>query len=490
MRVNREMGWELREKLAEFKRTGKHVIVFVDHLNIDGYHFASVADRIVMDPSGGMTLEGYLLGRTYLKGIMDRVGLGFDEWRFFKYKSAYEGYSRTTMSDADREQRQRLVDEYYRLARDEICGSRGIDTAEFDRMVNDEMLILPDDAMRLGLVDSVGRTDKMGDVIKGLEGSPKPIVGPGALARFQLPKDNHWGEPPRVAVIYARGAVAMDHGMNARGLVGMIDGAADNPKIRAVVLRVETPGGYGLAADHITEAVKRCKKKKPVIVSQGFVCASAGYNISSFADTIVAAPNTITGSIGVIGGWLYNKGIKEMIGMSTDHVKAGKHADLNMGIRLPLFGLFVPDRNLDEDERAEIERAIKLHYKDFVESVAEGRGRSVEEIEPIAQGRVWSGRDGSENGLVDVLGGLDRAIAIAKEKAGIPAEREICIVELPKPGLFDISKFMPKLPFPLFTEKNEVFLDYLRLLAENNGKPLQMMPVEDLLMVPGLDKQR
>ncbi|UCF05146.1 MAG: signal peptide peptidase SppA [bacterium] len=491
MRINREMGWELREKLAEFKRAGKHTIVFADGLDIDGYHLASVADRIVMDPSVGMILEGYLLGRTYLKGTMEKVGLGFDEWRFFTYKSAYEGYSRKTMSDADREQRQRLVDEYYRLARSEICESRGIDTAEFDRLVNDEMLILPDDALRLGLVDSLGRKEDMRDVIKGLEGSPKATVNPGALARYLLPKDNRWGEAPRVAVIYAHGAVAMDYGMNARNLVKTIDGATNDPTIRAVVLRVETPGGSGLAADLITDAVKRCKKKKPVIVSQGFVAASAGYNISSFADTIVAAPNTITGSIGVIGGWLYNKGIKEMIGMSTDHVKAGEHADLNMGIRLPLIGLHVPDRNLDAEERAKVEGYIRHYYREFVESVAEGRGLGVEEIESIAQGRVWSGRDGKANGLVDLLGGLDRAISIAKEKAGIPEERMIRLVELPKPGLFNVAKLMPKPSIPLYsTERGDAFLDYLRLLAEHNGRPLQMMPVEDLPMIPGLEKQR
>lgn len=486
MRMSWEMAWELREKLKDFKSTGKHVVVFTDGVSITGYHFVSIADKIVLDPIGFITLEGFLLGRTYLKGTLEKLGIGFDEWRFFKYKSAVESLSRERMSEADREQLQKLIDDHYRLAKSDICEARKITPEDFDRLVDEEAFFLAQDALEKGLVDTLGRWDSVTDVVKSLEGKEKTLVNPRSMASFQLPKDSYWGEEPQIAVIYALGVCAMDEGIKARKLVKDVESAKENSKVKAVVLRVDSPGGDAMASDIIAEALRKCKEEKPVIVSQGFVAASGGYWLSMYADTIVAAPNTITGSIGVIGGWVYNKGLKERLGMSTDFVKAGKHADLGFGFRLPFIGLSLPDRNLDEEERAKVEHSVKSLYKEFVGKVASGRKKEYDEIESIAQGRIWSGYDGKENGLVDVLGGLETAIMIAKEKAGIPEDQKVRIVELPKPGLFDLNMFRPKLlglfgaEYPKDAFVEDAFIKHLRFRLKHNGQPLPILPLEDV----------
>ncbi|MDI6765834.1 MAG: signal peptide peptidase SppA [Bacteroidota bacterium] len=478
MSANREMLWEIREQLKDFKSIGKRVVMFVDRPDIDVYHFASIADKIVMDPTGNMTLEGYIMGRTYLKGTLAKLGLGFDEWRFFKYKSAVESYSRDKMSDADREQRQKLVDDYYKLAKSDICEGRKISPERFDQLVDDVVFLLPGNAIKEGLVDTVGRWETVKEMIKKLEGEEKCMVGSGSLTMFQLPKDNYWGEKPRIAVVYALGACAMDEGITARKLVKDVEAVTNDTRVKAVVLRVDSPGGDGMASDYIAEALKKCKEKKPVIVSQGYVAASGGYWLSMYGDTIVAAPNTITGSIGVIGGWIYNKGLKDSLGMTTDHVKVGKHADLGFGFTLPFLGVGVPDRNFNEEERQRMETFIKIFYKEFVGKVAAGRKKNYDDIEQIAQGRVWSGNDGKENGLVDVLGGLETAIQIAKERAGICPKMDVTIVEYPEKGLFDMSAFMPKL-LPFSVEDDPV-LQHIRFRLKHNGQPMPILPMDEM----------
>jgi protease-4 len=226
--------------------------------------------------------------------------------------------------------------------------------------------------------------------------------------------------------------------------------------------------------------LRKAKKNKPVIVSQGAVAASGGYWLSMYADTIVAAPNTITGSIGVIGGWLYNKELKEKLGMTTDLVKAGAHADLGFGFTLPLLGVGLPDRNLNENERAKAELAIKAFYKEFVGKVATGRRTTKDKIESIAEGRVWSGTDGKTVGLVDQLGGLEVAIQIAKHKAGIAPGDEVEIVEMPKPGWIDLSSFIPRLVGIEAGIQDDPLIQQLKFRLQHNGLPLPMMPLDEL----------
>jgi protease-4 len=509
MEASREVAWEVREKLRDFKSSGKHVVVFLENGSIDAYHFASVADKIVLDPTGILTFEGYMMGRTYLKGMLAKMGLTFEEWRFFTYKSADEVLARDGMSEADREQRQRLVDEYYSLAKSDICGSGRMTAGEFDRLVNDQPILLPQEALAMGLVDTLARAEAFQDIIKTLEGGKKTLAKPGSLGLaaaslegYGAAYDGTWGDLPQIALIYAIGPCAMETGIKARALTKAIEGVTKNPRIKAVVFRADSPGGDGMASDIVAEALKKCAEKKPVMVTQGAVAASGGYWISMYGDKIVAAPQTITGSIGVIGGWLYNTGLKDKLGMTTDFVKAGSHADLGFGMTLPLIGATVPDRNLDQQEYALMERSIKSFYKEFVGKVAVGRKMTSEDVDKVGQGRVWPGVDGRQNGLVDELGGLETALMLAKEQAGLARDAQVKLVELPQPELFNFGIFSPKListaarvgaagllgvPAEALLRGSkpgaDPVIDYLKFRLEHNGKPLPMLPSEDLELI-------
>ena len=484
MDVNREKLWEVREKLKDFKSSGKKVVVFIDRGSIDLYHFASVADKIVMDPVGMVMLEGYLAGKTYLKGTLEKIGLGFDEWRYFKYKSANEVLSRDKMSDADREQLQEIVNDWYSIAKNDICESRKFSAEKFDSLVNTQVLFLASDAKDAGLVDEIGRWDRVKEIVKFITNDDDGFKNVGSLSSFHTPYDSRWSEPPTIAVIYAIGVCAMDEGIKARSLVKVFEDAVNNPQIKAIVLRIDSPGGDAVASDYIAQAMKNAKGKKPIIVSQGYVAGSGGYWLSMYADTIVAAPGTITGSIGVIGGWVYNKNLKETLGMSTDYVKAGEHADLGFGFRLPLIGLSVPDRNLTMEEHNRMEYSIKTMYKEFVNKVSEGRSLSNEAVDSVGQGRVWSGMDGKENGLVDILGGMETAISVAKERAGLSEGQEVTILEIPKKGLFDFSSLMPKF-FGVETRAAiDPSIEQIKFRLDHNGEAIPMLPLEDTYTVP------
>ena len=470
------MLWEIREKLKEVKSYGKKVYVYIDRAGMDLYHFASVADKIVLDPMGTISLEGYLMGRTFLKGTLDMVGIGFHELRYFKYKSAAESYAREDFSEADREQRQRLVDENYKLAQRDICEGRKFSINYFDKLVDSSWIFLPEDAIKLKLADTLARWNDISEVIKKYERENKSLISAGSLDEFTLPND-YWGSKPKVAVIYAIGGTSMDDGIKARSLVTYVEAAMNSSNVKAIVLRVDSPGGDALAADLIAEVLRKGKGKKPVIVSQGYVAASGGYWLSMYADTIVAAPNTITGSVGVIGSFMFNKTLKQDLGLSTDFVKKGKFADLGFGATLPLIGISLPDRDFTDEELKMAETGIKTLYKGFVDKVAMGRNKSFNEIEQIAQGRVWTGTDGLKNGLVDVLGGLDTAIKIALQKSGL-TNREYEIIELPEPEWFNINALLPS--FLRIEQKiaEDPFIRDLKFRLQYNGIPMPLLPID------------
>lgn len=481
LEISREMIWELREKLKDFRSAGKHVVVYIDRTGINGYHLASAADKIVIDPQGMIALEGYLFGRNYYKGTFERFGIGFTELRYFKFKSASETFSRTNMSEADSIQWQEIINDFYSTAKNDICEGRKISPEKFDSLVN-SYIYLPDEAVKLGLADVKGRWDEIKDVIKDLEGGSKNFVDPNSLEFFKLPSDNYWGEKPKIAVIYAAGVCAMDEGINARSLVKDVEAASENSNIKGVVFRVESPGGDALASDLVAEALRKCSRKKPVIVTQGGVAGSGGYWLSMYGNTILASPNTITGSIGVIGGWYYNKGLKEMLGISTDYVKYGDRAELGFGFSLPLIGAVLPDRDLFEDEKQRAGEIINIMYRDFVRKVSAGRKMSESKVNEIGQGRIWSGKGGLENGLVDKLGGLYDAINIAAEKANLK-KGEYELVEYPKPSLIDFGLIAPRLiGIDVEPEKNQVIED-LKFRFKNNGRPLPLLPVNSIEII-------
>ncbi len=474
--INKEMYWELREKLREIKSYGKKVYIYIDRAGMDEYHFASIADKIVLDPMGTISLEGFLMGRTFFKGSLEMLGLGFRELRYFKYKSAAESYAREDFSEADREQRQKLVNDNYYLAQRDICEGRNFSPSYFDKLVDSTYIFLPDEAVKLKLVDTLARWSDIGDIIKKYERENKSLISASSLEEFNLP-DDYWGSKPKIAVIYAIGGTSMDDGIKARSLVKYVGAAMKSNNVKAIVLRVDSPGGDALAADLIAEVLRKGKGKKPIIVSQGYVAASGGYWLSMFADTIVAAPNTITGSIGVIGSFMFNKTLKQDLGLSVDHVQKGKFANLGFGATLPLIGISLPDRDFSDEELKMAEKGIKTLYNGFVNKVALGRKKSFDDIEKIAQGRVWSGSDGLRNGLVDVLGGLDAAIKIALQKTGL-TNKEYEIIEMPEPEWFDLHAFLPS--FLRIEQKivEDPFIRDLKFRLQYNGLPMPLLPLD------------
>ncbi|MGA2298747.1 MAG: signal peptide peptidase SppA, partial [FCB group bacterium] len=481
--TDNEILWEIREKLKDFRSTGKKVIIFMERCGIKEYHLSSVADKIIIDPQGAIRLEGYLLGRSFYKSLLAKIGVGFEEIRLFKYKSAVENFARDKMSEADREQRQALVDAWYETAKTEICNSRGFSPSVFDSLVNGEIAYFPSDAIQKKLVDTTGRWVNAEDIAKKFD-KIDGFVESSYLKKENEPFDDKWGEAQKfIAVIYAVGECDMEQGIHARKLVEDVKKAAENNNIKAIVLRVDSPGGDAMASDYIADVVRAYKDKKPIIVSQGFVAASGGYWLSMDAKKIVAAPMTITGSIGVISGWFYDKGMKDSLGISTDFVKVGKYADLGYPFQLPLIGIGLPVRDLNDDERGKMENSIKTLYKDFVGKVAAGRNMKPEDVDKIAQGRVWSGVDAKKIGLVDELGGLEKAIQMAKEAAGIPKDGEIDIVEYPKRGFLDFSALLSQL-FSFNLQAIDNTMDNLKFRLVNNGVPMPVLPMDYQDYVP------
>ena len=474
LRISPALGWELREKLRQIRAGGKRIVVYIDRVDISGYHWVSVADHLVLDPAGAIGLQGYVAGHTYFKDALDKLGIGFDEWRLFPYKSATEVYVRRDMSEGEREQLTTLLDDWYALARRDISTARELAPEQFDRLVEDTAFFLPQEALDAGLVDRLGRWSKIDPIVED-----HPVV---AAHSYTRPADRRWGQRKRIAIVYALGVCAMDTGMGARRLVGEIASAC--AAADAVVLRVDSPGGDILPSALVADAVLQCRERKPVIVSQGYLAASGGYMISLPGDAIVTAPNTITGSIGVIAGWAYNTGIKEKLGLSTSRVQVGRHADLSFGMTLPLLGLRLPDRTLTEDESARMERTIRSLYADFVAKVASSRHIEPDSVEVVAQGRVWSGQRAVQLGLADQIGGLEVAIALAKEKIGLSADETVELMERPRPKLFSSALFRPRLLGLAAQPTPE--LDYLQFRLQHNGLPLLLVPANHVPSPVGL----
>ncbi len=489
--LDRETAAELRAELVRFKAAGKKVVAFMDRADINLYHLATVADRIVMDPLATLELAGFAVSGGFFKGTLEKLGIGFQELRFFTYKSGNESLSRDSFSETDRLQYGEYIQDVYRAVKDEIVAARGISAEVFEKTMNDDYLMTAAEAVERKLVDSVGRWEDLKVAVGGLEGTQKTFVrrgfgdsGAGPIDVLAVPMVDEysrdiWGEPPKIAVVYAIGATSMEDGMYAREVAEDIERACADPAVRAIVLRVNSPGGDPIAADYVAEAVKKAKKKKPVVVSMGAVAGSGGYWVSMYGSHIVASPVTLTGSIGVIGAWFYDNGFEGSLGVTKDVIRIGKHADLKTGFILP-------HRALTEEEIGRFKNVILAMYDQFKSKAAEGRGKTPEEIEKIAQGRIWSGTDALGIGLVDSLGGLSDAIRRAAELAQISPEEEIGVFEYVQTDfLSSIAAYIPGLSEKLqggalaLTEEITAALEDVSFRLERNGLPLPMMPLGD-----------
>jgi len=446
--ANVAMIWELRQKLADLRARGKKVVVYVDNASVGTFYLASVADRIVMDPMGIVTFPGVQISRTYLKGTLDKLGIGFDEWRWYKYKSAMETFSRTNMSPADREQNQALVDAAYAELKAGFVSAGRVRADAFDSVVNDSPVLTARRLKDIGWVDVLGRPDSLKTAARSLGPKKASLVSPGTLAEIRWQPDEEWGPRPEIALVYQIGECAMDEGIKARPTSKQLAKYRKDPGIKAVVVRVDSPGGDALASDLVADEIRAMHrttpkaKAKPVIVSQGRVAASGGYWISMDADTIYSTPLSVTASIGVIGGWAWNEGFGKKTGFTSDHVQRGQSADLLGGIRIPLLGANLPERNLTDKERDQIHALFDDFYSGFVTKVATARHLPEPRVRELGEGHVVLGREAQATGLVDRMGSLTDAMEAAKRAAGIKPGRKVRVVEYPKPGLFKLPKFL------------------------------------------------
>jgi len=391
-----------------------------------------------------------------------------------KYKSYFEGYARESMSDPEYEQLQTFVDDWYETVRGEICESRGFSNDQFDRLVDSVVFFLPDQALEFNLVDTLARWSDAGKIVR--ETMQRNIRGLASSKTYgRAMASRTWGAKPQIAIVYGLGVCAMNSGIRARALGRVFKWLSKNDRVKAVVFRVDSPGGDGMASDVVAEALRECAQNKPVIVSQGSVAASGGYWLSMYADTILAGPFTLTGSIGVIGGWIYDNGIGQKAGISYDYAARGKHVDLLAGISLPFINLNLPGRNLTDDERKEAEKRILAVYEDFLKRVSDGRNLPLDSVRSIAAGRDWSGIDAEQNGLIDGFGGLVDAIALARSMTSLKPGDETEFLEIPQyRGLFDMGHLIDK-QLPINIETDPLY-QYLRLYSEDPWRPLFMLP--------------
>ena len=412
-------GWattqELRNALAKFKEeSGKFVYVYSDSYSQKSYYLATVADRIFLNPSGMVEFTGIAAEAMFIKDMLDKLDVKVDLIRpnSNAFKSAGEMYTMNKMSEANREQIRTYIKSIWDEVLPQMSEARGISVDSLNYLADNLSAFMADDAFSAGLVDELGFENDVKELMVEQIEKVKSVSKLHFVGVSGYPV-NKKSVGNKIAVVYAEGEVqtgkGYDVGVYSTNMVKALDEAADDDNVQAIVLRVNSPGGAVLASEAITDAVVRAKEKKPLIVSMGDLAASAGYEISCYADYIVAQPTTITGSIGVfamlpeIGTMLKNK-----IGLTFDTVNTNRNSSA-LSVMRPL----------STESRALMQKNVEDFYKIFIGRVAEGRGLDVNYVDSIARGRVWTGRDALALGLVDTLGGIDVALAIAADRAGI-----------------------------------------------------------------------
>jgi protease-4 len=476
--ADREVVWELRTALEDFKKTGKKICAYISDADFTLYYLASVADAIVIDEQGGLSLLGYTWGRPYAQHALEKLGVGVRELRYLEYKSASETYTRDSISPADKIQYGAYLDDVFAVTRDTLMKARSWSAEEFDAIINNEYLYSARSAVARHLADRAGRAEAVssfvlyGDSSTALMGYKNRAYSAGSVS----------GRAPRIAVINASGQTDLQRGMAARSLSRTIKEVSEKSAVKAMVIRINSPGGAADAADYIDEAIRYAKKNIPVVVSMGSVAASGGYWASMNANQIMAGPFTLTGSIGVIGSWFYDNGINSKLGLTIDVLKKGDHADMSSGVILP-------HRDLSPDEEERYKTYILDLYHEFTEKVAAGRNMSLEDVEAVAQGRVYSGQGALDAGLIDSIGGLADALQAARNLAGIPEKKQVRYEEYPRPRSMDkwIQRLFSQFTVPESTSSLSMLTDIMipeSLLEDmfyritQNGQVMPILPFE------------
>lgn len=443
--------FDIREALVDFKESEKWIVCYAETMGQGTYYVASAADEIYLYPEGDLSFFGLSAEMMYFKGLLEKLDIEMQVLRGpnNKYKSAVEPFIHDEMSGPAEEQMSELLADVWDIMLDGISRSRNISVAELNRIADNMEIILPSDAVQHGLVDGLKYEDQVDDILReklGMvavvdaegeddedddddeSGSDEDIefvdLGKYRNAFVKDESDSSDYKSDKIAVVYAVGGIESGEGddqtIGSERIAGALRDARLDDKVKAVVLRVNSPGGSALASDVIWRETKLIKEAgKPLVVSMGDLAASGGYYISCAADKIFANENTITGSIGVFGMLPnFEQFYNEKLGITFDRVKTNEHADLNS-----------TNKKLDPVQDSVINVAITRIYNRFLQIVAEGRDMSMADVDSVARGRVWSGIDAQEIGLVDEIGNLDAAIAEAAELADMGAYR---LRELPR----------------------------------------------------------
>ena len=418
---------ELRDAILDFRKSGKRVVAFLEYGGDREYYLASAADRVFLLPSSPLDLSGVASYEVFLRGAFDKVGAYPDFLHVGEYKSAANQLTEKGFTPEHREMTESLNrDMYDQLVRG-IAQSRKKSEQDI-RAILDQGPFVPDEALRLGLVDDLAYEDQLAEREPGIGEDDTDRVDGRSYQRI-TPASVGFRPRSRIAVLYAVGTITSGRStfdplngttLGSDTIVEQIREARDDDSIKAIVLRVDSPGGSAVASDVIWRELMVTRKEdddRPLVVSMSDLAASGGYYIAMAAHSIVAQPATITGSIGVVGGKIAIGGALNKIGVNSETVVSGANA----GINSP-FAPFTPP------QRTKLQEIMQTIYDDFVEKAAESRMTSREQIHAVAQGRVWTGQQARERGLVDALGGLDTAVAIAKERAKIPVDEDVELV--------------------------------------------------------------
>jgi protease-4 len=394
------------------------VVVYADRLGTEELLLASVASHIVMPEAGSVFLVGLRAESFFLKGLLDRLGVQPDVVRIGDFKNAAETFTRSSMSESQREQLEEMLDDRFAVLVEGLSEGRGLAPAKVRDLI-DRGPYGATAALEAGLIDRCLFPDEVEGLLGDLSGvsaseGPVPVVDARRYNAWRG-NDSGWApwlrELPRIAYVVAAGMIR--HGSGGRGVASdayrhLLHQLQKDRAVRGVVLRVESPGGDALASDLLWRSVERLRTEKPVVVSMGEVAASGGYYLAAAADAIVAEGTTLTGSIGVVGGKVDLTGLFERAGVASDAVERGARA-----------GLLTPSRSFSPEERAVVRDEMLTMYDRFLDRVAEGRGLARESVRAVASGRIWTGRQARAHGLVDLLGGPLEALAEVRRRVGL-----------------------------------------------------------------------
>lgn len=424
-----DWGWakvaEVRDAIQAFRAEGKPVYASLSGGGEREYLLASAADIVTAPPLAILQLDGLTASALFMRGTLDKLDITPNFAHSGTYKSGVEGFTRREMSEPAREALQALLDDFYADLIDSLAVARDLPADTVARFL-DEGPFGAEDAWTRGLVDTVMyRADLDSLALDGDDGERNRLSFLRYLER-PLPS----AARSRIALVVASGAISDGRSRDAPGegtvlgsetLIKALHDACDRGSVKAIVLRIDSPGGSAPAADEIWREVERCRERKPVVASMSDLAASGGYYIAVAADSIVARSNTITGSIGVFGGKLNILGLYRKLGLNVETLTRGAHAEM-----------LSPYRDFSSDEAARFQNSMDTVYRTFVARVSDGRGLAAEDVETVAQGRVWSGAAAVDRALVDEIGGIPRAVEMAKKLAKIPVDEEVSLDVYPK----------------------------------------------------------